>query len=107
MACTRCTRTKAIERHHKRRRIDGGGDEEANLEDLCKPCHRYETTRFCIVRDLIADVTQIGQLDRIAVFMKRLLTLDVVNTPERIRLRGSYRSYWEITRHARLPVIVR
>lgn len=101
-SCTRCTRTTKLERHHKQRRIDGGGDEESNLEDLCQPCHRYETTRFDIVTKLEDEVMS-GQLNRISVLQARLAVLNRINSPARIKLRGSYRSYWPLTGRTRLP----
>lgn len=37
--CEICGENPATERHHKLRRSQGGGDEQANTMDLCGWCH--------------------------------------------------------------------
>ena len=40
--CERCRRAVATVRHHKRRRSQGGTDDESNTADLCEvPCHQW------------------------------------------------------------------
>ncbi len=37
--CAKCGRTLNTERHHIKMRVDGGGDEAANIALLCVLCH--------------------------------------------------------------------
>ena len=101
-ACTRCGRSEDLERHHIKPRYVGGGDEDSNLEDRCRPCHQYthaldqlepflegiKTVRY-------GDQGKVGQPDRVAVVELRLARLIEYNTVEAIRERGTYQSYWE------------
>ena len=93
MSCIRCGRNEQIERHHKKQRIYGGSDEERNLEDRCRPCHKYEHTLRALESSLEYE-KQRGQVDRIACYQHRIDVLTELNTPELIRERGTYLSYW-------------
>ncbi len=81
-ACIRCGGTENLDRHHIIQR-----------EDRCQPCHKYEHVRRQVLAALEYE-QQRGQADRMAVFQRRLDVLDANNTPERIRFRGSYLTYW-------------
>ncbi len=99
--CVRCGRTEDLERHHIKPRYAGGGDEDSNLEDRCRPCHQYthaldqlepflegiKTVRY-------GDEGKVGQPDRVAVVELRLARLIEYNTVEAIHERGTYQSYW-------------
>lgn len=91
--CVRCGRNEQIEEHHIRERRRGGGDEPENKEYRCQPCHKYEHTRRAILGALEYEKTR-GQQDRIRCYEHRLEVLDGLNTPELIRERGTYLSYW-------------
>lgn len=93
MSCIRCGREEQIERHHKKQRIYGGNDEDGNLEDRCRPCHKYEHTLRCLEGSLEYE-KQRGQADRIACYQHRIDVLTKLNSPELIRERGTYLSYW-------------
>jgi len=93
MNCVRCGRSEQIERHHVKQRVHGGGDEEENLEDRCQPCHKYEHTLRALTASLEYE-KQRGQKDRIACYQHRIDILVELNTPEIIRERGTYLSYW-------------
>lgn len=102
MGCIRCGRTEDIENHHIKERCHGGGDEPENKEERCSACHDYEHTRRALLGSLAYE-TQRGQRNRIMVHEHRLEVLEKLNTPELIRARGTYISYWTdtSTRHLR------
>lgn len=91
--CIRCGRTKQLEEHHIKERSRGGPDEPHNKEWRCSPCHKYEHTRRALLGSLEYE-KQRGQKDRIKVYEHRLEVLEALNTPELIRERGTYLSYW-------------
>lgn len=93
VACIRCGRADHIEKHHIIERRRGGGDEPENKENRCEPCHKYEHARRAILGALEYEKTR-GQRDRIQCYEHRLAVLDGLNTPELIRDRGTYLSYW-------------
>lgn len=93
MACVRCGRIEQIEEHHIKERLRGGGDEPENKEKRCEPCHKYEHTWRAVMGALEYE-RQRGQKDRIKCYEHRLDVLEKLNTPELIRERGSYLSYW-------------
>lgn len=93
MSCIRCGRNEQIERHHKKQRIYGGSDKDENLEDRCRPCHKYEHTLRALEASLEYEI-QRGQANRIAYYQHRIDVLNELNTPEAIIERGTYLSYW-------------
>jgi len=93
MNCIRCGRKEKIERHHIKQRIYGGDDSDENLENRCQPCHKYEHTLRALTASLEYE-KQRGQTDRIACYQHRIDVLTELNTPELIRERGTYLSYW-------------
>ena len=93
MNCKRCGRAEQIERHHIRERCVGGGDEPENMESLCEPCHKFEHARRRI-EGALEHERQRGQAERVRVYEHRLEVLERLNTPELIRERGTYVSYW-------------
>lgn len=102
MDCIRCGRTEPIEKHHIVERRYGGGDEAENKEYRCCACHDYEHTRRAIL-GVLEKERERGQKDRIRVYEHRLEVLDRLNTPELIRERGTYLSYWTDTSTQHLP----
>ena len=93
MACIRCSRNEQIEEHHIKERYRGGGDEPENKEPRCRPCHKFEHT----LRNLMAALEyekRRGQADRIRCYEHRIEVLEKLNTPELVRERGTYLSYW-------------
>lgn len=93
MKCVRCGSNEQIEEHHIKERCRGGGDEPENKESRCEPCHKYEHT-WRNVRASLEYERQRGQQDRIKCYEHRLDILEKLNTPELIRKRGTYLSYW-------------
>ena len=119
-ACVRCGRTEQIEEHHIVELGNGGVDEPENKELRCRPCHKLEHAMRLIraslyhekKRDYKASYGRIRNKDRIDVYERRLKALAELNTPELIRERGTYISYWvdsslhELPRRERTPVEV-
>lgn len=89
MRCIICGRETETDKHHIIPKIDGGTDDSGNLEVRCKPCHKFRHTELRILKD-------IERLDKHIVKLgHRLEVLREFNTPELIRERGTYKSYWE------------
>ena len=106
MSCIRCGRNEQIESHHIKARSEGGGDEPENKQGLCSPCHDYEHTK----RNLLAFLEREkegGQSDRIRMVERRLEVLERLNTPDIIRERGTYKTYWEDETTHHLPRLSR
>ncbi len=93
MNCIRCGSKDRLEDHHILEKLRGGSDEPENKEWRCEPCHKYEHTRRAILGALEYEKTR-GQKNRIKHYEHRLEVLDSLNTPELIRERGTYLSYW-------------
>lgn len=102
MNCIRCGRSEQIEEHHIVELCCGGTDDPENKEYRCRPCHKYEHTRRLILVALYREMKR-GQSDRIELYQLRLEALDRLNTPELIRIRGIYASYWSDTSLRNLP----
>lgn len=104
--CIRCGRSEQIEEHHIVELCHGGSDDPRNKEYRCGPCHKYEHTRRLILVALFyerkRDRTD-RQRERIEIYRRRLEALDNLNTPELIRERGTYLSYWSDTSLHELP----
>jgi len=92
-SCIRCGSVDNLENHHVVGRVDGGGDDVENKEWRCCPCHHFEHTKRRIMRALV-DIREQGQADRVLVLERRLEVLENLNTPDLIRERGIYQSYW-------------
>lgn len=105
MNCIRCGRTEQIEEHHIVELCHGGTDDSENKEYRCRPCHKYEHTRRLILAALFAESKrgQYAGSNRIELYRRRLETLDRLNTPELIRIRGTYASYWSDSSLHKLP----
>jgi len=93
MNCIRCGRSEQIEEHHVKERYRGGSDESENKEHRCRACHKFEHT-WRAIRGALEYERQRGQKDRISCYEHRLEVLEKLNTPELIRERGTYLSYW-------------
>lgn len=93
LICVRCGRTEEIEKHHIKERSLGGDDEPENKEPLCSACHDYEHAKRNILASLERAKRQ-RQFKRIAVFEHRLKVLEEFNTPELIKERKCYQTWW-------------
>lgn len=102
MNCIRCGRVEQIEEHHIQERRYGGGDEPENKEPRCRACHKYEHT-WRAVRARLEYERKRGQQNRIKCYEHRLEILEKLNTPELIRERKTYLSYWSDTSTRYLP----
>ena len=93
MSCIRCGRLERIENHHIRAKVEGGGDEPQNREPRCSACHNFEHAK----RNILATIEKERrrrQFSRVAVLEHRLEVLENWNTPELIRVRRNYQTYW-------------
>ena len=102
--CVRCGTNGPVARHHIEMRMEGGGDEEENLEDRCVPCHQYIHSTPAIIGFLERERRH-GQADRIVVAQLRFDRHEEYNSVEQIRLRGTYKSYWDDKATHVLPLI--
>lgn len=100
MNCCRCGGDKDMELHHILERVDSGNDEPENLEWRCRPCHKYEHARRALTSDRALGESQ---PDRTEAFKHRLAVLDMFNSIEAIRERGSYKPYWDDNSTHSLP----
>ena len=115
MACIRCGREEGIENHHISARIEGGGDEPENKEELCSACHDYEHARRKILDSIQSWEDKLKRARklprrlairaRLELLKHRLEVLDSLNSPEQIRITGKYTSYWaDETTHEVIPI---
>ena len=93
MSCVRCGGEDKLEEHHIVERLRGGSDKPENKEWRCQPCHKFEHIRRSIETSLAYEQGR-GQADRIRCYEHRLEVLEQLNTPELIKERGTYLSYW-------------
>lgn len=107
MNCVRCGSSEQIEEHHIVELSNGGSDEAYNKEFRCRPCHKYEHAVRLIRASLYFERKRDNNKERIAVYERRLKALARLNTPQLIRRRGTYLSYWGDTSLHRLPRRVR
>jgi hypothetical protein len=87
--CIRCGSEKNIERHHIVQRIDGGSNDEDNLQNLCRACHKYEHAKRNVLNSMKGET----QKERLDILKARLETLELYNTPEMTKLNGTFQSY--------------
>lgn len=92
-SCVRCGRTEQLEEHHIKEQSRGGSNEPHNKEWRCRACHKYEHAHRN-VEWFLEHIKRQGQRDRVKVCEHRLEVLEALNTPELIRERGTYLSYW-------------
>lgn len=100
--CSRCGSIQQIESHHIIQRIDGGSNKSENKEQLCAACHDYEHAKRNIIQSL-NKAKQNNQSQQTMVYENRLNKLEELNTPELIKIRGYYRSWWEYDELHYLP----
>lgn len=93
MNCVRCGREDRLEEHHVLERVHGGSDEPENKEWRCQACHDYEHAKRKILATLEKERER-KQFKRVAVLEHRLKVLEELNSPELIRERGHYQTYW-------------
>ena len=88
-ACGRCGYLNNLEKHHKKRKVDGGSDANPNRRWLCEACHDYQQAKDAVLKAIKAE------RDRIAILEKRLAIIERENTPDKIRERG-YQAYFDL-----------
>ena len=93
MNCFRCGRSEKIENHHIKPKSEGGNNNVENKEPICSACHDFEHARRNILLTLEKERRQ-KQFKRVAVLEHRLEVLERLNTPEFIRERGRYQTWW-------------
>jgi 5-methylcytosine-specific restriction endonuclease McrA len=93
MNCIRCGREEKIELHHIKPKVEGGSDDTENKEPLCSACHDYEHAKQNIIKTLERERKR-RQSKRVAVLEHRLDVLETLNTPELIRQRRTYQTWW-------------
>lgn len=86
--CSRCGKTKDIEKHHIIQKSEGGSNKKSNLQSLCKDCHDYEHARRLIEHKLNY------YIKRVELLKHRLEVLNKLNSVDIIKI-GKYISYWE------------
>lgn len=93
MNCIRCGRSEKIENHHIMPKSQGGSDDVGNKEPRCSACHDYQHAKLNILA-AFKKATRQKQVKRVALLEHRLEVLEEFNTPELIRERGSYQTWW-------------
>jgi hypothetical protein len=100
--CERCGSEKNIEKHHVRQQKDDGGDIDINIQPLCKGCHDFKHAYKIIKAEIV--LYSENQPERLKLLRHRLEVLIAFNTPELIKERGTYKSYWDdLSTHNSLP----
>jgi len=97
MTCARCGDTdRPTERHHILPVYYGGGDEPDNMADLCVACHHYFNVHQKLQEDLENYRKRNDRYGRqmAEVYAVRLAKLGELNSPDVIRSRGTYESYY-------------
>lgn len=103
--CERCDATENIEKDHIIMKTKGGSDDASNKRLLCRGCHDYRHAKDNILKEIqrydrkekhSEDYGQFkGFINRLTMLQYRLAILEKFNTPELIRERQKYKSYWE------------
>ncbi|MQY61996.1 hypothetical protein GH146_01745 [archaeon] len=97
--CVRCTSTYKLEKDHIIPKSRGGSNDEYNKRLLCEGCHDYRHARDKVISEindllkLSADGIHSGA--RLSMWIFRLGILEAINTPEKIKERGTYMRYWD------------
>ncbi|KKN74244.1 hypothetical protein LCGC14_0393300, partial [marine sediment metagenome] len=103
MNCIRCGRNEQIERHRIVPGIEGGEYTPENEEPLCLPCHKYEHVKRQCVDTLSRERTRRQNDGRVSFLVHRLQVIEKLNTPELIRERGTYQTYWIDSTTRKIP----
>lgn len=113
-SCCRCGRTSGLEEDHIIPKCKGGSNDHSNKRWLCTACHDFRHARDQVLREiekcLKAALTKAPYYspENTSLWIFRLGVLEAFNTPEKIRERGKYMSYFEVNAthiSAWLPVI--
>lgn len=80
--CKACNMEEASEVHHIIARVDGGGNEEKNLIDLCKDCHKYAPNGFEEMKEYVDNGGHQGTLvgNSMAATILTLHELQIIDT---------------------------
>lgn len=101
--CVRCGSTEKLEEDHIIPKSDGGLDEESNKRFLCEGCHDFRHAKDDILRSIEIQLERYRKGWRgfngakLSMLFMRLGALEALNTPQLIRQRGFYKSYWDIS----------
>ena len=97
--CVRCGRMDELEENHKIPKSKGGTDDDDNKRFLCRACHDYRHARDNIDQEIKYAIARIGNEKgseiKLTMWIFRLGVLEAFNTPEMIRQRKTFQSYWE------------
>lgn len=98
--CIRCGSERDPEGDHIIPKVKGGTDDPANKRILCEPCHKFRHAKDKILSSIENELRRLGtgqfNSARFTMLIMRLGVLEVFNTPEKIKERGSYMSYWKV-----------
>lgn len=98
--CVRCTSTEKLEKDHIIPKSRGGSNDESNKRLLCEGCHDYRHARDNIISEInkLLRLAKDGIYNpaRLSMWIFRLGVLEAFNTPEIIKERGTYMSYWDL-----------
>ena len=93
MSCIRCGHNERLESHHIKPKAEGGSEDPLNKEQRCLGCHDYEHAKRNILATIKKETKQ-KQFKRVSVLEHRLEVLEKLNTPDLIRKRGHYQTWW-------------
>jgi len=98
--CARCHSTKDIEKHHIVPKSRGGSNRKSNKRFLCSACHDYEHAKDNIIKAINNQLRLLGTKNfnsaKFTMYIMRLGVVEAFNTPEKIKKRGTYMSYWKV-----------
>lgn len=98
--CMRCGATEKLEEDHIIPKSRGGTDELSNKRILCSGCHDFRHARDDILNSIDNQLSLLGTTHfnsvKFSMWIMRLGVLEAFNTPQRIRERGYYMSYWDV-----------
>lgn len=98
--CVRCGSTENLEDDHIIPKSEGGTDEPSNKRWLCEGCHDYRHARDKIIIEINIQLkwakTGSHNPAKLSMWLLRLGVLEAFNTPELMRERKKYLSYWSL-----------
>jgi len=105
--CVRCGSKKNLQEDHIIPKSRGGTDDPSNKRWLCEACHDFRHARDNIIDEINKWIRlfddECFNSAKFSMYIMRLGVLEAFNTPEKIRERGTYMTYWKIpaTRYIR------
>lgn len=100
--CSRCGSKNNLEEDHIIPKSHGGTDDNSNKRILCQACHDFRHAKDAILHDIEIQFERYRKSYRgfngakLSMYFMRLGALEAMNTPQLIRERGFYKSYWDI-----------